>query len=80
MSGIMQGMTKAFVDQVLNLPPGDRLDLMDQIWESLAQNPELIPVPEEDRQLLERRLESYRAAPDKVVSWDSIRGRYLKPQ
>jgi putative addiction module component (TIGR02574 family) len=73
-------MTKALVDQVLNLPAGDRLDLMDQIWESLARTPDLIPVPEEHRRVLERRLESYRAAPDRVLAWESVRGRYLKPQ
>jgi putative addiction module component (TIGR02574 family) len=73
---MMRIMTKALVDRVLNLPPGDRLDLMDQIWESLALK---LPLPEEHRQLLEGRLESFRAAPDKVVAWDSVRGRYLKP-
>jgi putative addiction module component (TIGR02574 family) len=72
-------MTKTLVEQVLNLPPGDRLDLMDQIWESLALNPGLVPVPEEHRQVLEKRLESYRATPEKVVAWESVRARYLKP-
>jgi putative addiction module component (TIGR02574 family) len=71
-------MTKALVDQVLTLPPDDRLELMDQVWESLARDPELISVPEEHRQILEGRLESYRANPDRVVSWESVRGRYLK--
>jgi putative addiction module component (TIGR02574 family) len=53
---------------------------MDQIWESLARDPELIPVPEEHKQVLEKRLESYRANPDMLVAWESVRGRYLKPQ
>jgi putative addiction module component (TIGR02574 family) len=77
-AGMMRSMTKALVDQILNLPPADRLDLMDQIWESLARNPDLIPLPEEHRQDLDSRLESFRAAPDRVVAWESVRARYLK--
>lgn len=78
--GYHTSMTKTLVNQVLTLPPADRLDLMDQIWESLAQDPEAFPLPEEHRRLLEERLERHRAAPERVVAWESVRGRYVKPQ
>jgi len=73
-------MTQALVEQVLSLPEQERLDLMDQIWESLARNPERIPVPPEHRQILEARLKAYRTNPGDLVSWEAVRGRYLGDQ
>ena len=73
-------MTKTLIDQVLNLPAAERLDLMDRIWDSLAANPELIPLPEEHRQILEARLKAHRTNPGEVVSWEAVRGRYLPGQ
>ncbi len=73
-------MTKALVEQVLNLTEQERLDLMDQIWESLAKNPERIPLPSEHRQILEARLKAHHSNPKDVVSWEAVRGRYLSDQ
>lgn len=73
-------MSKSLIEQVLNLPPAERMDLMDRIWDSLAEKPELIPLPEEHRRILEARLKSHRANPGEVVSWEAVRGRYLQGQ
>jgi len=73
-------MDKALMEQVLSLPAADRLDLMDRIWASLADNPELIPLPDEHRRILEARLRAHRTNPGEVVSWEAVRGRYLPKQ
>ena len=71
-------MTKALIEQVLTLPAEERLDLMDHIWDSLAANPELIPLRPEDRQILEARLKAHRSNPNEVISWEAVLGRYLR--
>lgn len=73
-------MNKSLLDQVLSLPPSERLNLMDRIWDSLAENPELIPLPDEHRQILEARLKAHRANPGDVVPWEAVRSRYLPGQ
>ena len=64
------------MDEVLSLPPEDRLELMDRIWDSLSEDPESIPVPEEHREILATRLKAYRADPSDVVPWEAVRSRY----
>jgi putative addiction module component (TIGR02574 family) len=43
-------------DEILQLPPAERLRLVEEIWESLAQSPDVVPVPDWHRELLDDRL------------------------
>jgi putative addiction module component (TIGR02574 family) len=42
-------------EEVLALPPEDRLQLVEDLWDSLAAEPEAIPVPDWHREELDRR-------------------------
>ena len=46
----------------------DRLAVAEALWESVAQETELTPIPEAQRQELERRLADSIARPDAVTS------------
>ena len=59
--------------EILNLPPEERLRLVEAIWDSLAEVPESIPVPEDLREELDRRLESYYRNPESARPWREIR-------
>jgi putative addiction module component (TIGR02574 family) len=61
-------MTNTLVDEVLNLPAAERLELMDRIWASLAQNPQLIPMSDEHRTIVEARLAAHREHPERAIS------------
>ena len=63
--------------QILELPPEQRLQLVEDIWDSLAQSEASVPVPEWHRRELDRRL----ADPDEkaTLSWDEVQER-LKPK
>ena len=43
------------LDEALRLPPEDRLQLVEDLWESLAAESEEIPVPDWHRRELDRR-------------------------
>jgi putative addiction module component (TIGR02574 family) len=46
---------KALRDQIMRLPPGERLQLVEDIWDSLAADAGQIPVPEWHKRELDRR-------------------------
>lgn len=47
---------RALRTEILRLPPAERLELLEEIWESLAQSPDAVPVPDWHRELLDERL------------------------
>ena len=59
--------------EILNLPPSERLQLLEAIWDSLIEMPEAIPVSEEIREELDRRLEAYYRNPETARPWDEIK-------
>lgn len=61
----------------LELPVGDRIRLVAEIWESIALAPEAIQLTEETRQLLAQRLEAHRANPAAGSPWTEVKNRIL---
>jgi putative addiction module component (TIGR02574 family) len=59
--------------EILSLPPAERLRLLEAIWDSLVEIPEAIPVSDEMREELDRRLEAYYRDPDGARPWDEVR-------
>jgi putative addiction module component (TIGR02574 family) len=61
----------ALRDEIMRLPPAERLQLVEEIWDSLTASPEDIPVPDWHREELERRL----ADPSEkaTLTWDEVR-------
>lgn len=57
-------------DEVLHLPPAERLQLVEEIWASLAQSPEEVPVPEWHRDLLDERLADPAEQPTRT--WEQV--------
>jgi putative addiction module component (TIGR02574 family) len=55
----------------------DRLTLAEAIWESVAREIEQAPLPEAQRQELERRLADSIARPDAVTPWEVVKARAL---
>lgn len=59
----------------------DQLTLAEAIWENVAREMEQAPLPEAQRQELERRLADSIARPDVVTPWEVIKARaVLSPQ
>jgi len=66
-------MSKQLLDEILQLPVEERLELVQQIWDSIAATPEAIPVPEWHKEELDRRLAQDPEEPD--VTWDEFQAR-----
>ncbi len=65
------------LSEVLNLPPEERLRLVESIWDSIAQFPEALELTEAQKLELDRRLESYEADPNAGVPWTELKARLL---
>ena len=61
----------------LELSISERIQLVTEIWESIAQLPEQIEITEETKALLIKRLEQYRSDPSKATPWSEISSQYL---
>jgi putative addiction module component (TIGR02574 family) len=71
-------MTRVDMDKLLALPAEDRLHLAEALWDSLEGEQEVVPISTAQRELLDRRLEAYRAEPDNLLTWSEVRARLAR--
>jgi len=60
---------------VLSLSVTARLQLIEEIWDSLAATPEAIPVTDAQRKELARRRRAHARNPSAAKSWDEVHAR-----
>ena len=62
---------RPILDEILRLPPDQRLRLVEDIWDSLATAPADVPVPDWHRELLDDRLDE--PGEEGTRTWDEVR-------
>ncbi len=55
----------------------ERILLIEEIWDSIEAEQEMLELTEEQKSELDRRLESYRKNPDESVTWESVKSRLM---
>ena len=63
------------LEDILGLSVSERMQLVEDIWDSIAASPEALPITEQQRQELDRRVAAHARDPSEVRSWDQIRVR-----
>ncbi len=53
----------------------ERLQLVGDIWDTIAAAPEALPLSDEDKQLIDERLEARRLDPQAGSSWETVLAR-----
>jgi putative addiction module component (TIGR02574 family) len=66
------------IEDILALSVKKRLELVEEIWDSLASNPEAIPLTSAQRNELDRRKREHRADPSAARPWSEVRDRLQK--
>jgi putative addiction module component (TIGR02574 family) len=64
--------------EVLSLSAADRLQLLEDIWDSFAATPEAIPVTDAQRNELARRRRAHARNPRAAKSWEEVRARLVR--
>jgi len=57
---------------IAKLSPQQRLELLEQIWDSLAATPDAVPVTSAQREELERRLDELDREGPVGIPWDEV--------
>ena len=70
-------MGKVTLADVLELSVAERIQLAEDIWDSVAALPEPVLLTQAQREELDRRLEDLRLHPNDGVPWETLKNRIL---
>lgn len=71
-------MSSNLSEEVKKLSIPERLALVEEIWDSIAEDNEYFELTDEQRQELDRRLDSFRVNPSQGRTWEEIKAEFLK--
>lgn len=54
----------------------ERIQLAEDLWESVLADPKSLSVTDEQKQVLDKRLEKHRQEPDTGSTWQSVKNRF----
>ena len=60
------------LDEIRELSVAERMKLLDEIWESLLDEPELPSLSPAQMEAIDRRLEAYRQHGGRGISWEEL--------
>jgi putative addiction module component (TIGR02574 family) len=73
-------MSKFSLADVLELSVPERIQLVEDIWDSIAAIPESVSLTEAQKVELDRRLQDYQAHPEEGSPWETAKSRILGNQ
>ena len=76
--GMLIGMKQLSVTEIFELPVAERIRLIEPIWDSFAAVPEAVPVSEELKAELDRRLAEFEANPGGGSPWEDVREHIMR--
>lgn len=65
-------------NDVLGLSISERIRLVGDIWDTIAEVPESLELTDSQRQELDRRLEAYHKNPNEGSPWSEVKARIVK--
>jgi putative addiction module component (TIGR02574 family) len=66
-------MSPTQLEGILSLSVGERIQLIEAVWDSIAQHPESLSVTEAQRKELDRRLAEHHKNPRAARPWSAVR-------
>ena len=73
----MNAVAKA---NVLSLSVPERIQLVEDIWDTIAEVPEEVGLSDEQRAEIDRRLDAYQRNPNEGDPWEMVRERIRSRQ
>jgi putative addiction module component (TIGR02574 family) len=71
-------MEKITISDLLELSMSERIQLVEDLWDSIATVPEAVSLTEAQKEELDRRLDAYHKNPDAGSPWESVKERIRK--
>ena len=70
--------TQPIIESFRKLAPNEKVRLVQELWDEIAQEASRLPLSESHRQLLDQRLQQHEETPDDVELWEKVREDLLK--
>ena len=70
-------MSSNLTEEAKKLCIAERINLVEEIWDSIAEENGCFELSEAQKQELDRRLEAYRANPSRGRTWQEIKSEFL---
>ncbi len=74
----IEAMARPSVSDLLHLSVAERIQLAEDLWDSVAAHPEQVATSDEQLAELESRLSELDEHPEAGESWDVVRARILE--
>ena len=68
-------MSRLAKTDILGLSVAERVQLIEDIWDSIVEVPQEVPLTDEQKAELDRRLDAYDQDPEEGSPWDLVRER-----
>ena len=68
-------MSQVARKDIVNLTIAERIELIGDIWDTMAEVPEAVTLTEAQKTELDRRLDAYRKDPTAGAPWPAVRDR-----
>jgi putative addiction module component (TIGR02574 family) len=65
-------MNKALLKELMELSPEERIQLAEDLWDSIAQD-ELPPLTDAQKKEIDRRIEEHERDPSTALPWEEVR-------
>jgi len=63
------------IEEILELPADTRVQIAQEIWESVAEHPEEVSLTAAQREELEKRWKAMQGSPDAGEDWESLHAK-----
>ena len=70
-------MSTKLTDEAKKLSVAERIVLVEEIWDSIAEDNGCFELSESQKEEIDRRLASFQANPSQGRSWDEIKAEFL---
>jgi len=70
-------MSSNLTEEAKKLSVAERILLVEEIWDSIAEDNGCFELSDAQKQELDRRLESFRANPSQSRTWEEIESEFL---
>ena len=63
------------LSRILDLPLPEQLQLVEDVWDHIAASKEPLPVPDWQKEELDRRKRDFEANPDSAIPWEDAKNQ-----
>ena len=71
-------MKKMSVADSLNLSIPERIQLVEEIWDTIAAEADAVELTEEEKRIIDERLEAYHRDPKAGFPWEAVYQKLIK--